>query len=208
MQEIIRAFIAIKLPDAVISSLGQLQQSIRKFGFHIRWVRPENIHLTLQFLGDVKVSQLSRIRFAMQAAAVECKPMTLNAKGVGVFPNLRRPRVLWAGISGAIQPLFAYRQRLTEELALLGFATEKKPFKAHVTLGRFKHGGDYQQLARVMKELGDYHSADFHVTESALFKSNLRKSGAVYTQLEKIVLGVRGGGNESNVVDTVVSEPI
>ena len=102
MTETIRAFIAIPIPAPVRACIGGVQTGIRRHGFKMRWVRPESVHLTLKFLGDIPVSDIDRVRPVMGDAAYVFSPFTLCAKGAGVFPGIQRPRVLWVGLGGEV----------------------------------------------------------------------------------------------------------
>ncbi|MFP4309053.1 MAG: RNA 2',3'-cyclic phosphodiesterase, partial [Desulfococcaceae bacterium] len=113
----IRAFIAFSLPEPVIAHLRILQKSLRDAGLDdLRFVRPENIHLTLRFLGDVDPSAVDAIAGAMAEAAAEAAPLSLTARGIGAFPAVRKARVVWAGLAGETAELISFRGRVAEAL--------------------------------------------------------------------------------------------
>ena len=120
MGEKLRAFIAISLPEPVLQGIVTAQETLKRSGLKIRWVRKEGIHLTLKFLGDIDRDDVEKISEAMERATGSFSPFTLWAEGIGVFPNLRRPRVAWVGVSGDIEILRALQRDLESQLSGLG----------------------------------------------------------------------------------------
>jgi 2'-5' RNA ligase len=116
MAEKIRAFIAIDVPEPVLRSIATTQDTLRGSGLKIRWVRKEGIHLTLKFLGDIDRDDVEKIRVAMVQAANGFSPFTLRGEGIGVFPDLKRPRVVWAGVSGDVEVVLALQRDLESQL--------------------------------------------------------------------------------------------
>jgi 2'-5' RNA ligase len=186
MSETIRSFIAVELPDDVLSALGRVQEQLRSYGFRTKWVRPANIHITLKFLGDIDSAAIEAIASAMVSAAGGCEPMSLAAKGIGVFPNIKRPRVLWAGLGGEVNLLAGLQRKLDDLLGDIGFAKERRSFKGHLTLGRFKARVNSKEILRALTEFEGFETPSFTVRELILFKSELKPSGAVYSKLEQI----------------------
>jgi 2'-5' RNA ligase len=181
--ETIRAFIAIELPDAVKQFIGDIQNRLRAARVNCRWVKPANIHLTLKFLGDVAPDRLDDIHTAMTAAAAGQVPFNLRARGFGGFPNLRRPRVLWIGMDGQTDSLANLQKCLDDSLAEIGFESEKRPFKGHLTLGRAKGRSDAAQFDPIADTINETGSETFQINDIVLFKSVLQPTGAVYTAL-------------------------
>jgi 2'-5' RNA ligase len=190
MSGTIRTFIALELPPAVISLLREVQQELKRLKLEARWVRPENIHLTLKFLGDIQSGDVDRIGVAMANAVSGSAPILLAVKGIGVFPGTKRPRIIWLGTGGDIQKLLALQRRLEKELATLGFPKEKRAFKAHLTLGRFKHAAKPELIRQMINEFTDLSSENFFLKQLILYKSDLKPSGAVYSQLKQAKLGM------------------
>ena len=112
MSNTIRTFIAIELPETIISAISKVQEGVKSYGFNIRWVHPENIHLTLKFLGYTKEDETDKIAKVIFESVKTYSPISLFAKGIGVFPGIKRPRVIWAGISGHLNPLFKLQKKL------------------------------------------------------------------------------------------------
>lgn len=188
MPETFRAFIAIDLSESVRSSLSEAQEVIKRQGFGVKWVRPPNIHLTLKFLGNIDVADVERIADAMALATKDYTAISLVAMGVGVFPDIRRPRVIWAGLSGQLEILQDIQRLLDDHLAILGFSKESRGFKAHLTLGRIKGKISSERLKAAMSELEGFESKPFDVNQIILFKSELLPRGAVYTPVRGVSL--------------------
>lgn len=188
MTEALRAFIAVDLSESVRSSLGQVQEVFKRQGFRIKWVRPANIHLTLKFLGNIEGADVEKILGAMAQAAKDRKTISLVTKGIGVFPDSRRPRVIWVGLSGQLEMLQDLQRSLEGHLADLGFPKESRGFKAHLTLGRVKGKINSDRLKAAMSKFAGFESKPFDVNRIILFKSELRPSGAVYTPLQGVSL--------------------
>ena len=188
MSQKIRAFIAIELPDSVKTLLGQVQQELKSLGLKARWVRAQNIHLTLKFLGDINAGDIDSIGNAMADAAAGCATLTLKIGGIGFFPGIQRPRVVWVGLGGDIPNLLNMQRNLEDRLATVGFAKEKRSFKAHLTLGRFRQAANSDTVHRILKDFIDLGSHQFMAGRITLFKSVLKPSGAVYSPLRQTAL--------------------
>ncbi len=188
MSKTIRTFIAIELPEKIISSIGNVQERMSSHGFKIRWVRQENIHLTLKFLGNIKETDIEKVKNVIFQSVGEYSQIPLKAKGVGVFPGIKRPRVIWIGISGRINPLFELQKKLEEDLEEIGFPKEGRSFKAHLTIGRVKNRMDPRKLGDTLKEFSGFESEEFVADRIILFKSDLKPAGAVYTKLVEAFL--------------------
>ena len=183
MPKPLRAFVAVPLPDAVTVFLLQLQARLQLPGKTIRWVAAKNIHLTLKFLGDIDPSRVPAIAAQMDAAAGMTAAFSLAAKGVGVFPNLHRARVLWVGLTGELNRLVALQATLESGLESVGFERARRRFTAHLTIGRIRRRIDARTIGALVKPLTDETSDRFRVNRLMLFKSILKPSGAEYTQL-------------------------
>jgi 2'-5' RNA ligase len=179
----IRAFIAIDLPPAVKDALGGVARELggRVARGAVRWVRPEQMHLTLRFLGDTPLDRLPAVQQAMNAAAGTSAPFTLQLDGVGCFPNRSRPRVVWVGLAaaggGESAPLLALKAALDGALVPLGWPPEDRPFAAHLTLGRVKD----ERAALGIDWTAAVPLLSISVTAIHLIESQLRPDGPVYT---------------------------
>ena len=188
MSETIRAFIAIELPASVVSLLDKVQQDIKSLRLRAKWVRPENIHLTLKFLGNIDPVDIDKIGRALSDAAADFAPATLAVGGIGFFPGLKRPRVIWVGLGGQTQLLIELQRKLEDNLAAIGFPKEKRPFKGHLTLGRIKEAVNSNVIRQVMREFADLRGDEFVASRIILFKSDLQPSGPIYSQLQQVTL--------------------
>jgi 2'-5' RNA ligase len=185
MQQSIRTFIALELPPAVTLLLHKVQQELKRLKIRARWVRPENIHLTLKFLGDINPDHIDKIGAAMAGAAIEFPPVTLTVREIGVFPGIKRPRVIWMGLGGDIRSLLALQGRLEQELAEAEFPKDKRSFKAHLTLGRIKQSVNPAVISQMISEYATLSSDEFVCNQVILYKSDLKPSGAVYSKLKQ-----------------------
>ncbi len=146
----VRSFIAIPIPSAVIQVLDDAVKSLdSSIGENVRWVRTEGIHLTLKFMGDIEAGMVDRVLEAMPAVASQFSPFELAISGLGVFPNARRPRVLWSGVHGDMETLAALQLAIDDALGDLGLRKEQRAFSPHLTLGRVRRDVAEGQLRRI-----------------------------------------------------------
>jgi 2'-5' RNA ligase len=185
----VRAFIACGLPPEVERFLQKIQSDLKTADWPVTWVRPGNIHLTLKFLGDVERSELEPIGEAMKEAAAGLQPFALYAMGLGAFPGIRRPRVLWCGIGGDLEPLQQLYGRLEKALSALGVKPEGRSFKGHLTLGRVKGRINPEELVDAAARYGRTASEKFVVDGFHLYQSRLTPEGPVYSKLCRAALG-------------------
>lgn len=180
----IRSFLAFELPRDVRTTLEQVVREIRRHDLPLRWMKPENIHLTMVFLGNVSPELLGPIQEGVKGVCGEFGPFSAAVKGVGTFPNRKNPRVLWLGLVGEMERLSRFRDVLQHSLAPFGIKQEKRPFRPHLTLGRFRQGkGRGLDLDPVLSAYGAVEGPVSVLPELVLFRSDLRPGGAVYTRL-------------------------
>ncbi|HUS03983.1 MAG TPA: RNA 2',3'-cyclic phosphodiesterase [Dehalococcoidia bacterium] len=183
--EQIRSFIAIELPQNVQSGLGQIRSELERAEHpFIKWVNPESIHLTLKFLGNIPFNRVTEIAKAMDEATQGASPFHLEISGLGGFPNLKQPRVIWVGIKGEIDKLLSLQQNIDSALALLGFVREERPFMPHLTLARIKERAspaERKSLGELVMSTSLEISYPFEVMAVSLMRSQLTPEGAVYT---------------------------
>jgi len=189
----IRVFIAIDLPDWLRDRLAQLQDELEVEcppGV-MRWVRPEGIHLTLKFLGEVPTAQLPDIQVGLARAAATVAPFTFRAERLGCFPDTRRPNNVWVGVhepTGALQRL---QQAIEAHIAPLGYPPENRPFRPHLTLGRAsRHArpAELRQFGELIARKPLNPLGTVEVNGVSLMKSDLRPDGAIYTRLAYVPL--------------------
>ncbi|MCA1960265.1 MAG: RNA 2',3'-cyclic phosphodiesterase [Desulfomonile sp.] len=179
----VRAFIAIELPEGVKFFLKEIVAELKSFGGDVRWTRPEGIHLTLKFLGNVQSETIPTIRKILEPELALQQPFSVAVRGLGAFPGLNRPRVLWVGVSaaeGTLAPLVAKVEELMEPL---GFPKETREFNPHLTIGRVKSGRLNRDLTSAIRQMGFISGPGFEATSAVLFQSILKPSGAEYVPL-------------------------
>lgn len=183
--EQIRSFIAIELPQNVQSGLGQIRSELERAEHpFIKWVNPESIHLTLKFLGNIPFNRVTEIAKAMDEATQGASPFHLEISGLGGFPNLKQPRVIWVGIKGEIDKLLSLQQNIDSALALLGFVREERYFMPHLTLARIKERAspaERKSLGELVVSTRFETSYPINVGAISLMRSQLTPEGAVYT---------------------------
>lgn len=184
MKETIRSFVAFELPGHAIQLLSDAQGLLRSYGFPIRWVNPNNIHLTIKFLGDVKPAKIDDVDRTLAESVKRCEPISLTIRGAGVFPGIKRPRVFWMSVSGDTPALTALHGVVDDHLKTLGFSKERKPFRGHLTLGRFKRAVDSGKLLQAIESCRVFQSPEFVLSRLTLFESDLRPTGPVYTAMK------------------------
>lgn len=191
MTETMRTFIAIELSDEARSALLDLQNRLKSVlpPKTVRWTAPANIHLTLHFLGEIPVEQVEAIGQVVKSTALECPPFTLKLAGMGCFPNTRRPRIVWAGVSGQTKPLLEMHRAVGDRLKrMIAFEPDSRPYAPHLTIGRVKNGLPRRHLTQLgetleQERLAVGELARLPVAGISLIQSELKSGGAVYTPL-------------------------
>ncbi len=180
----IRSFLAFELPPEIREQIGAVSRELEGLSLPVRWVKLENIHLTVVFLGSVSEDTIDEIKEKVASVVKGFSSIETRIKGMGAFPNWRRPRVIWIGLNGDIEGLSTLRHGLQGELKVFGVKQEKRPFRPHLTLGRFKGlpKGD-EGLKWILERYGDITSELHSLHELVLFKSDLRPDGPVYTRM-------------------------
>ena len=189
-----RLFIAINLPPDLLEALQTAQRHLQRklAGYPLRWSRPEGIHLTLKFLGETDVARIDVITEALTVVAARHTAFELPVGGLGMFPNARRPNVLWVGVADEARRLRHLAADVDKAVAKLGWPREKRPFNGHLTLARVKK----QAGSRERRELGEqvlslrgYEKLGvLPVHNIHLMRSQLHPEGAIYTELHAVDL--------------------
>jgi len=199
---LIRTFIAIELPHTWQAALADLQaawqQQDRQIAGQVRWVAPENVHLTLKFLGDVPTNKIATLQTTLTAICQTQTPFQLTMGATGVFPNPSRPRVLWVGLTGDLPRLQHFAQAIEKGLIPLQFAPERRGFSPHLTLGRVRDTATPEQCQRIGQMVTSFRPEHtitrWQNLESLvvhgvnLMRSDLSPSGAHYTRLATLPL--------------------
>jgi 2'-5' RNA ligase len=183
-----RCFIALELNNAIKDQLQAAQAHFKNIGGKVTWCGRNQMHLTLQFLGEVADDLIPKICDAMNLAAEEVPPFEFTVEKIGAFPPKGQPRVLWAGVSDC-PPLLKLQQRLETYLKPLGFKPEDRDFTPHLTLGRVRERIDLPKYIAVQKELFNFQAGTQKSEKLILFSSTIRPTGSVYTIVNEVSLG-------------------
>ncbi len=181
----IRVFLAIELSLHVQEQLAHLQQQLRNILSPINWVRPESIHLTLKFLGYVEPSTVSQLLSVLEPVGKKQEVFSIDVHGLGVFPHVKHPRILWVGLAGNTQALQELVLEIEAALESRGFPPEEKSYHPHLTLARIKR--ENATVGSALLKSGalesDQHLGMLTIDRFTLFQSDLGSSGAKYTSL-------------------------
>ncbi len=181
---LVRAFLAIDLPDSLRGEIGKIQDRLRPHVSGIRWTRPEGIHLTLKFFGDISKDEIETLSRVIENTTGGVSPFSLRLGTPGFFPGTRRPRVLWIGVDGDVAALVKLQQEIERDLETGGFRMESRPYSPHLTMGRFRDPVKSSGLERTLENITDVYQAESFLAEGlTFFKSDLKPGGAVYTAL-------------------------
>ena len=186
-----RLFVALEIPAAVRDNLAALPKDLRDLSLRLgdkrgRWVRPENLHVTLKFIGEAADTKLEGIRDSLAKIRSDA-PVDLQFRGLGYFPNEKHPRVLWVGLN-ASSNLALLAGDIDRALEAQGVAPEKRAFAPHVTLARFEPPGLHEKLGAAIQKNSQREFGSFQVRDFHLIESKLRPSGAEYTTLASFPL--------------------
>lgn len=185
----IRVFLAIEPPENVLQEMIRLQEKLKQeISGRISWTRPQGQHLTLKFFGDISKEDVNNICATVQKRIVAEAKFNLKIEKLGVFPDARRPRVLWCGVKGDVGQLINLQKKLDGDFAALGFPEEDRSFKAHLTLARIKDPRELMGMSEALKKYNLFIAGEFTCDKLFLFQSNLTPQGAVYTKLAEFSL--------------------
>ncbi len=180
----IRAFLAIEPPESILQSVIRLQEKLKmEISGRVSWTRPQGQHLTLKFFGDISTEDVNHIRTAVQNRVAPGWSLNLSIEKTGVFPDTRKPRVLWCGVTSDVEKLSTLQKQLDSDFAEIGFPREDRPFRAHLTLARIKDPRNVSGISEALTKHNAFIAGEFTCKELVLFQSRLTTQGAVYTKL-------------------------
>ncbi|MXZ74676.1 MAG: RNA 2',3'-cyclic phosphodiesterase [Gemmatimonadetes bacterium] len=182
-----RTFIAVEVPDSARDRIAQLVNRFKTTGTDIKWVEPDNIHVTLKFLGNIGTDQPAVIRDGLSAALDSAGAFDLKLGRIGAFPDMNRPRVFWVSIIEGRKELVAMQQRIEAELHARGFVREERPFSPHLTIGRVRSPRGLAKLTDLIGEMA-FETEPFTVKRAAVVKSDLKPDGPLYTVIDHVEL--------------------
>ena len=183
-----RLFIAIEIPGEIKHKMADVQRRLKDTDVDAGWTRPEGIHLTLKFLGEIPESKVPDIMGALTRALGGTGWFRLEIERVGTFPNPKNARVVWVGVSGEVERLMKLQTVLEDAMAGIGMDRDDRPFTPHLTLGRIKYLRSKEKWLNILEEIKNIKLAGFDVKAVALMKSELKRTGAVYTEMGRVEL--------------------
>jgi len=182
----VRTFIAIQISDTMRRNLANLIADLKNTSGAVRWVSPENLHLTLKFLGNVEEKKTEDIGQGVSNACKGSAPFAMSLKSLGAFPSTRRPRVVWVGVAKGKDDLISLNEKIETQLEQIGFEKEKRKFSPHLTIGRLKREGRPGDLADRLSV--EFDGGECEVERVCVMKSTLTPSGAIYEELQHTTL--------------------
>ena len=182
----IRAFIAVTLAPSMGEEIAKIQSLLKEPQGDIRWTRIDGMHLTLKFLGDIAHAQVDQILAGLRNALDNHLSFHVQARGVGAFPSLKRPKVLWVGLSG--EGFTGLQEKVESVLVPLDFPREERSFTPHLTLGRVRSLRGWKQVLAVIERYEHVQFGESVVDHVTLYQSTLRPDGAVYSPLGTVLL--------------------
>lgn len=188
----IRTFIAVDVSSAVRTAAENAIACLRGSEASVNWVQPENVHLTLKFLGEVPNVEVHAVCRAVQqaVAASGVSPFEVDCHGLGAFPDVDRARTVWLGVREGGEQLIELHDAIDDQLPKLGFARERRRFHPHITLGRVKCGGrERLPLVELLRTHQDWEAGRSSVSEVLIYSSTLEKSGPIYDVMGRAPLG-------------------
>lgn len=191
--EHVRLFVACEVPDDVKETIGGVIEGLRaKSGSDVRWIRPEGVHVSLKFLGEVPTKKLPSVKLAIQEAVVGHSPFELEFSNIGTFGGREGLRIMWAGIAGDVLRLEALVRAVNAALAVVGFEPERRPFRPHLTLGRVRDEVPTRRRAEIEVAVGKsgVPQVNWRTNQVSLMRSRLTTSGATYEVLATFPLRI------------------
>ena len=190
----IRCFVAIEIPDRIQAILSEVQSDFRSRIIKASWTRHGNFHMTLRFIGDVETGQIQEIDKTLQKVVDFLPPFSIEIGGIGTFPNLSRPRVLWVGLTQGVREVTTLVKMINRELAELGYPTDSR-FHPHFTLARLKEQVNMRIYTKLFQKYETIAGTVVNVNHITLVRSELHPSGAVYTPINIYQLGREKANN-------------
>ena len=184
----IRTFVAVEFSEDVKEEISNIQARLKRELGNLKWVPKRNLHLTLKFLGDVEPERIPEIAQGLSAAVQRFKPFSLGLGGLGAFPGMNKPKVIWMGLTIGRRELVQLQKAVESELVIQGFSKERRPYHPHLTLARSRRNTNLLTVGQILDKI-EVQPTDTELIQSVkIMKSDLRPNGPVYTCLEKISL--------------------
>lgn len=185
MVEVIRAFIAIDIDDPnVLKNIVSLRDALVATGADLKPVEEENLHITIRFLGNIPITMVDDIYNIMKG--IKFKPFKIHVKGIGCFPNIFRPRVIWVGVEEGYEELKRIHDEIEKGLKALGFKPEREEFVAHITVARVRSGRKREALIKIIENFKEFDAGEMVVQCIRLKQSILTPKGPIYKTLREV----------------------
>ena len=182
-----RSFIAINLDDSLRNEIDRATANLKSGKWDVKWVAAANLHITLKFLGEITEDSVAELKEVLPSIASHNESFALKFKGVGIFPDRKRPRVIWIDILES-DKLIKLQEQVEENLLTVGFNREDRPFSPHLTIGRVRSSAGKESLLGAVETLKDRDFGNIGVNNISLMKSDLRPGGAQYTSIAEFSL--------------------
>jgi len=181
----LRSFLAFNLPVEIKNKIAQISGVLKRSSIDARWVKADNIHLTIVFLGDIRQEDLIPMRKEIRDVCTQNQAFEISLRGIGLFPNRRRPRVIWLGLDGELEEMSGFRDELQGRLVSFGIKAENRGFQPHITLGRFRKPDriDSDQSG-ILSGYEELQGPAGQLNELIMFRSELKPGGAVYSVID------------------------
>ena|ERR1051325_6903743 len=181
-----RTFVAIEVPQEIRERMRELLLSLQRSALDLRWSRPEGLHITVKFLGEVSAEQLEAVKSNLQMVAAPA-PFSIDIRGAGFFPNERAPQVLWLGIQAGPE-LGELAAAVENQLLPIGFKKEDRPFAPHLTLARTKSSSQLSGLRELLRTREPLEMGSFTAREFFLYESQMSRGGSIYHKIARFPL--------------------
>lgn len=197
----VRLFWAINLPEPVKDRLFRIQEQLKGAGADAKWVERENLHLTVQFLGDVEASRITDLVTAVEGSLGQKSTFSVGLGSLGVFPDYKRPRVLWVGVQRGAEGLQEIHRAVGGAMTTIGFPPEGRSFSPHLTLARIRSSRGVLELMQRVRALSSeaVQMGSMNVVSVDLMQSQLTRKGPIYTPLARVRLNGWPGGLKGSV---------
>ena len=179
-----RVFIAIELGKEIKEALSKIQDELKTVQGDVKWVEPQNIHLTLKFLGEIEENKIPKISQTLKAISCQVRPFTITLSELGAFPSHKYPRIIWIGIDEGKDELSKLAELIEDSLVQLKFPKEKRGFSAHFTLGRVKSRKNIESLCQKLSII-QVPKLKQEIKSIVLFKSTLTSKGPFYEKISE-----------------------
>ena len=191
--DIIRAFIAIDIDKHNKQKISGIISYLKTANADIKWITENQIHLTLKFLGNIEQNKIQDISKILKSIAMDFSPFNIQFSGIGAFPNILHPRVIWLGMNKGKESLKLLNNKIETELERLGIRKEKREYKAHLTLGRVRTLKNVSKLITLINEAKFHPQEEIKIDKLILFQSTLTAKGAIHSPLSNVYLSTPVG---------------